>query len=257
MKVTFLGTGTSVGIPVIGCECRVCTSADPRNRRLRTSLYVEAAGVHVVVDTSLDFREQALAYRIPRVDAIFITHSHADHIFGLDDVRRYNTIQGGGVPVFGSPATIGDLRRIFAYVSATPTPKGVFRPRLDFRSLESAVEIGGVRVEPLRVLHGESETYGYRLNAEGRSLGYVPDCHEMPEESLERLRGVNVMVLDALRHRPHPTHLTVADSAALLRRIAAGRSLMTHLCHDIEHAETQAGLPQGIELAYDGLSLTV
>ena len=256
MKVVFLGTGTSVGIPVIGCDCPVCRSPDPRNKRRRSSVYVVAGGVSMVIDTSLDFREQALTFAVPRVDAVLITHSHADHIFGLDDIRRYNTIQGTMIPVYGSQETIADLKRIFNYVSVGVSEPGVFRPQLEFSEVSGTFEIGAVRVEALPVLHGRFQTYGYRLDCEGRSFGYVPDCKEMPETTIARFQGVDTMVLDGLRKRPHPTHLTVEAAVGLLQRIGAKHSYLTHMCHDLDHEETQESLPTGIFISCDGMTLT-
>lgn len=255
MNIVFLGTGTSVGIPVIGCDCPVCTSVDPRNKRLRTGLYVQADGHHIVVDTPPDFREQALAYRIPRVDAVLFTHSHADHIFGLDDMRRYNTMQNAVIPAYGNAETLADLRRIFDYVhGAQPTP-GVYRPRIDFCDMPESLGIGPLRVTPLPVVHGPKPTLGFLFEHNGCRVGYVPDCHDMPEPVLEQLVGVDVMILDALRHRPHITHLTVEQSVALLTRIQPKRAFLVHMCHDLDHEETEAALPSGVRLSYDGLTV--
>jgi len=254
MKVMFLGTGTSVGVPVIGCDCRVCTSADVRNRRRRTSLYVEAAGTHLVIDTPPDFREQVLQFKVPRVDAVLFTHAHADHVLGFDDIRRFNTIQKGVIPAFGSPATVADLKRIFDYIGLDET-SGMFRPRIDFREVAGPFEVGSIRIEPLPVVHDPKPTLGYRIDAQGRSLGFVPDCHVMPDETLARLKGVDVMILDALRHRPHKTHLTVEESLGLLKRIGARRSYLIHLCHELEHEETEKAVPEGVDVSYDGLTL--
>jgi phosphoribosyl 1,2-cyclic phosphate phosphodiesterase len=256
LNLTFLGTGTSVGIPVIGCECAVCRSEDPRNIRLRSSLYVVVDGLHLVIDTSPDFRQQALRHRIPRVDAVLVTHSHADHIFGLDEVRRYNTLQNAVIPVYAADETVADLKRIFNYIYVE-APPGTYRPRLDMISVEEPFQVGDGVVTPIPVIHGHVKTLGFRLDAGGHSIGYVPDCREMPDRSLALLKDVDVMVLDALRHRPHATHLTVEESVALLRKIGARRSLLTHLCHDLDHAETQAGLPPGIEVSWDGLEIKV
>jgi phosphoribosyl 1,2-cyclic phosphate phosphodiesterase len=256
MKATFLGTGTSVGIPAIGCNCRVCRSTDVRNRRRRTSLYVEADGTGILVDTPPDFREQALTYHVPRVDAVLFTHGHADHVFGFDDIRRYNTMQQSRIPAYGSPATLDDLRRIFDYVDAEQE-QGVFRPHIDFVATSGSFEVAGCRIVPLEVIHGNKPTQGYRIDCGGSSLAYRPDCHRMSDAVVALCRGVDVMVLDGLRHRPHSTHLTVAESVALLQRIGAPRSFLTHMCHDLDHADTEAGLPEDIRLAYDGLSLDV
>lgn len=255
MKVVFLGTGTSVGVPIIGCDCRVCLSQDPRNKRRRSSLHVQTEGCHVVIDTSLDFREQALTYRIPRIDAVLVTHSHADHIFGLDDIRRYNTLQGAMIPVYASAGTVADLKRIFTYVNTEHPEPGVFRPRLNFVEVSTPFDVGPFRVEPLPVLHGRVETFGFRLDAGGRSLGYVPDCKRMSDEVVERFRGVDVMILDGLRHRPHPTHHTLEEAVALLKRIGARHSYLTHLCHDLDHEESQELLPSGLFIACDGMAL--
>ncbi|MEI6564834.1 MAG: MBL fold metallo-hydrolase [bacterium] len=256
MKATFLGTGTSVGIPVIGCDCTICRSRDPRNRRRRSSLYVEAGGFHIVIDTSMDFREQVLEYHVPRIDVVLITHSHADHIFGLDDIRRFNTIQGTTIPVYGSTGAISDLKRIFSYVDQAVPEPGVYRPRISFQAMKGRFSVGPVTVDALPVLHGKTETYGYRLEWEGRTVGYVPDCKEMPEETVKAFSGVDVMILDGLRHRSHPTHLTIELALGLLARIGAKRSYLTHICHDLDHEETQESLPAATFLACDGMTLT-
>ncbi len=252
-KATFLGTGTSSGVPIIGCDCAVCTSSDARDRRRRTSLYLEAGGMHLLVDTPPDFREQALAYRLPRVDAVFFTHSHADHIFGFDDIRRYNTMQQQVIPAYADPSTIADLRRVFNYIS-TETEPGFYRPQIDYRELEGGrVVLGEVTVEALPVEHGRQPVNGFLFAAGGTRLAYIPDCKRIPEATLARIRGVDVMVLDALRHRPHATHMTVAESLACLARIGAPQSWLIHLCHDLGHEELERTLPAGVRVAYDGL----
>ena len=255
MKVTFLGTGTSVGIPVIGCDCTICRSPDLRNRRRRSSLYVEAGGFHIVIDTSMDFREQVLEYRVPRIDAVLITHSHADHIFGLDDIRRFNTMQGSSIPVYGSTGAITDLKRIFSYVDHTTPEPGVYRPHIKFLEKKGRFLVGPVTVDALPVLHGKTETYGYRLEWGGRTVGYVPDCKFMPDLTVEAFKGIDVMILDGLRHRDHPTHLSVESALSLLAKIGAKRSYLTHVCHDLDHEETQESLPPATFLACDGMTL--
>jgi phosphoribosyl 1,2-cyclic phosphate phosphodiesterase len=256
MKILFLGTGTSSGVPLIRCDCAVCKSADPRNRRRRTSLYIRGGGVHVVVDTPPDFREQALAYDLPRVDAVLFTHSHADHVFGLDDVRRFNTVQEEMIPAYGDPATIADLRRIFDYIGTAPQ-LGLYRPLIDFRSVAEPFAVGGLRITPLPVRHDGKPTFGYMVQEGERRIGYVPDCAGMDDGIVAALRGADVMILDALRHRPHRTHLTVEESVGLLRKIRAERSYLVHLAHDLDHVATEAALPPNIRLSYDGLELEV
>jgi phosphoribosyl 1,2-cyclic phosphate phosphodiesterase len=189
------------------------------------------------------------------VDALLVTHAHADHVLGMDDIRRYNTIQKSAIPVYSSPETAVELRRIFGYVFRRDLPPGTYRPDLRFMEVEGPFQAGEVRITPLPVEHADAGTLGFRLEAEGRTLGYVPDCKRMADEVVARLAGVDVMILDALRHRPHSTHLTVADSVALLQRIRAKRSFLIHMCHDLDHDATQRGLPAGIEVSWDGLWL--
>lgn len=255
MRITFLGTGTSAGVPVIQCNCPVCTSSDRRNRRWRSSLYVETGGQHLIIDTSTDFREQALAFRVPRVDAVLITHAHADHVFGLDDIRRYNTLQDAIIPVYAAAPTIADLRRIFSYVTTAVNPTGLWRPRLDFQIRDAAFNIGSVRVMPLPVKHGRTPTFGFRLDVGGRSLGYVPDCHKMPPATEAAFRGVDTMILDTLRVRLHSTHMSLSESVALLGRLGATRSFLTHIGHELDHAAADAAMPLAIRAAYDGLTV--
>jgi phosphoribosyl 1,2-cyclic phosphate phosphodiesterase len=256
MNLLFLGTGTSSGVPLIGCDCAVCRSSDPRNRRRRASVYVVGGGVHVLVDAPPDFREQALAYRLPRVDAVLFTHSHADHVFGFDDLRRYNTMQGTVIPAYADPDTVEDLKRMFPYIAQTTKP-GLYRPLIKYHPVRGRFRIGGLDILPLPVFHDGKSTVGYLFREGARRVGYIPDCLTIEEEVLGQVHGVDVMVLDALRHRPHRTHLTVSASIALLHRIGAGRGYLTHVGHEVEHAATQRDLPPGVHLAYDGLSVDV
>lgn len=254
MKAVLLGTGTSVGIPVIGCDCAVCQSTDPHNKRRRASLYLQAAGLHIIVDTPPDFREQALQFRIPRVDAVIFTHSHADHIFGFDDIRRFNTMQDAIIPAYADSETMADLRRVFNYIRLEKAV-GVYRPRIDFKEIGGVFNIGGLKIDPFRVRHDHKPTMGFLFESEGRTLAYVPDCLEMSDEVVDKLKGVDVMILDALRHASHTTHLTVEKSVGLLQRIGAEKSFITHMCHDLDHDATQKILPPGINVSYDGLTL--
>lgn len=256
MKLIFLGTGTSIGVPAIGCDCAVCVSADPLNKRRRASLYVEAAGLQIIIDTPPDFREQVLACKVRRLDAVLYTHSHVDHILGFDDIRRFNQVQKESIPIYGSSETLADLARIFPYIHQREKP-GLSYPRVRFNIVAEPFKIGGLNVMPIPVRHADIPTYGYRLEAEGRAFAYIPDCQELGEKEFACLRGLDVMILDTLRRRPHPTHFSLSQSMSMLKKINARQSYLTHICHEIDHLQTNAELPAGISLAYDGLVLNL
>lgn len=243
-----LGSGTSTGVPVIGCDCAVCRSADPRNRRTRPGLRVDLAGGTVVVDTSPDFRQQALVHGLERVDAVLYTHPHADHVFGLDDLRIYNFRQRASIPCYGSPTTIARLRQIFAYVFEDGQ-EGGGKPRLELTSVEEPFELLGERVVPVPVMHGDMPVYGWRIG----SFAVVTDVNFIPETSWRALEGVEVLVLSALRYRSHPTHWSLEESIEAARRIGARRTLLTHIAHDVDHADVRVALPPGVEIGHDGL----
>jgi phosphoribosyl 1,2-cyclic phosphate phosphodiesterase len=254
MQVTFLGTGTSHGVPMIGCRCETCHSADPRDRRLRPSIYVEVdGGPAVLVDAGTDLRQQALTYGVSRVDAILFTHSHADHIMGLDEVRRFNVVQGGPIPAYADPQTAASVRRTFHYIFDPPAQPGGGVPQIELRTIEGPFELAGLEVVPVRLFHGRLPVLGFRFG----SFAYLTDCNRIPDESWPLLQDLDVLVLDALRHRPHPTHFSVAEAVAVVDRLSPGRALFTHICHDLPHAATNAALPAGIELAHDGLRLAI
>ncbi len=251
-RVTFLGTGTSHGVPMIGCRCAVCTSTDPRDRRWRPSIYVELPGLAVLVDTSTDLRSQALQFAVPRVDAILFTHSHADHVMGLDEVRRYNALQGAAIPCFADPLTASEIRRTFAYIFSNHTAKGGGLPQIDLFPVEGDFCLDRQVIVPVPLWHGRRLILGYRIGA----LAYLTDCSEIPDQSWPLLEGVEVLVVDALRDRPHPTHFSVEQALAVVDRVRPARALFTHIAHDLPHAATCARLlPRGAELAYDGLIL--
>jgi phosphoribosyl 1,2-cyclic phosphate phosphodiesterase len=252
-RLTFLGTGTSHGIPMIGCTCATCRSSDPRDRRWRPSIHLELpGGLSVLVDTSPDLRAQALAFQVNRVDAILFTHPHADHVLGLDEVRRYNWLQRAVIPCFGDGRTLTEIRRTFAYVFAPPAEGGGV-PRLALFQLAGPFCLGRHEVVPVPIWHGRQAILGYRL---GR-FAYLTDCSGIPDASWPLLEGLDLLVLDALRDRPHPTHFTLAEALGVVARLEPERTLLTHLCHDLGHAETSRRLPRGVELAYDGLATEV
>jgi phosphoribosyl 1,2-cyclic phosphate phosphodiesterase len=263
IRVTVLGSGTSHGVPAIGCDCAVCRSPDPRDRRTRPSILIEAlsapaspfAGAvrSILVDTSTDLRAQALANDVRRVDAILFTHSHADHVFGLDDVRRYNQMQKGAIACFGDEETMTSVRRMFAYIFEPPRQQGGGLPQLVPFHIGGPFTLGGVEIVPVPLFHGRLPVLGFRIG----SFAYLTDCNRIPDDSWPLLDGVRTVILDALRYRPHSTHFSVDQAVAVVARLGAGRAYFTHICHDLGHAEASARLPAGVELAYDGLVLEI
>jgi phosphoribosyl 1,2-cyclic phosphate phosphodiesterase len=252
-RVTFLGTGTSHGVPMIGCRCATCRSEDPRDRRWRASILVElASGVAVLVDTAPDLRTQALAFGVDRVDAVLFTHAHADHILGLDDIRRFNELRGGPMSCYGDRATLQEVRRTFAYAFRDQSEGGTV-PRLRLFALAGPFSFGGQTIVPVPVLHGSQLILGYRLG----SFAYLTDCSAIPDESWPLLDGVRILALDALRERPHPTHFSLGEALEVVARLKPERAFLTHMCHDLPHLRTCARLPRGVELAYDGLRVDI
>jgi len=253
LTITVLGSGTSVGVPSIGCHCEVCTSNDPRDKRLRPSVFIRYRGRGVLIDTTPDLRQQALRFGIERVDAILYTHAHADHILGLDDVRPFNFYQQAPIPIYATPETLNTIRRCFTYVFDGRRSQSS-RPRIEAHQIgEEPVELFGLEFLPVRLQHGEGTCYGFRFG----KAAYLTDHSEIPEESKAKLRGLDVLFLDALRRRPHPTHSTVEQSLRYVEELQPKRAIFTHLCHDLGHAKTEAALPAHVRLAYDGMVIPV
>jgi phosphoribosyl 1,2-cyclic phosphate phosphodiesterase len=253
VRITFLGTGTSHGVPMIGCECATCRSADIHDRRLRPSIFVETPGARVLVDAGPDLREQALRHRIARVDAILFTHGHADHILGIDDVRRFNALMAGPMPCYGDRSTLEDIRRMFSYVFDTDTPKGGGLPALELQAIAGPFRLGDIDVQPVPLWHGRRPVLGFRFGA----FAYLTDCSRLDDAAWPMLGGLDVLVLDALRERPHPTHFSLAEAIDAARRVGARRTYFTHMAHDLPHEATNARLPDGMRLAHDGLVLSM
>jgi len=253
VRITFLGTGTSHGVPMIGCECATCRSTDPHDNRLRPSIFLETPDARVLVDAGPDLREQALRHRIARVDAIVFTHGHADHILGMDDVRRFNALMDGSMPCYGDAATLEDIRRMFSYVFDPATPKGGGLPQLDLRVIDGPFSVGDIHLQPVPIWHGRRRILGFRVGA----FAYLTDCSRIDEAAWPLLERLDVLVLDALREKPHPTHFSLSDAIATAARIGAARTFFTHMAHDLPHEATNARLPAGMRLAHDGLVLSI
>ncbi|MGD9713843.1 MAG: MBL fold metallo-hydrolase [Thermomicrobiales bacterium] len=253
LELTFLGTGTSNGIPVIGCDCAVCTSNDPRDTRFRTSAVVRWDDTTILIDTSPELRLQSRAYGIDRIDAVLYTHAHADHTGGLDDLRRFNEINQAHLPVYASPVTAEMLRDRYAYAFTEHFPFYGGKPDLTLHEFEGSFDVNGKTVVPVPVMHGRLEVSGFRFGP----LAYVTDAKTIPEDSLKILEGVEVLVLNALRERSHPTHLSLSEAARIAESLAPRQTWLVHLSHESSHEAASAGLPEGVAVAYDGLTVIV
>ncbi len=257
MKLTFLGTGTSFGVPQVGCRCEVCLSTDPRDKRNRVAAVVEQGGARLLIDTPPELRLQLIANDVDRVDAVLLTHDHADHTHGLDDVRGIGATAGVPLPFYGPAETMDSVRSKFAYAfdrAMTALP-GTSKPEATLQALEAGVrtEIAGFAVTPVVVPHGRMRVFGYRIG----DVGYVTDAKELPDAAATTLAGVKVLVLNALFRKVHPTHLSISEAVETARRIGAQRTFLTHLTHRISHAALEAELPDGIRPAFDGLQVVV
>jgi phosphoribosyl 1,2-cyclic phosphate phosphodiesterase len=246
MKLTFLGTGTSVGVPAVGCDCETCQSDDPRDNRLRTSVLIEHDGHNIIIDASTDFRQQALRVGLKRLSAILFTHAHADHCFGLDDTRPI-MFRHGAIACFATDVTWQGLRRIYSYAFEPAPYPGV--PRIIPHTIEGRFTLLGLNVEPLTVMHGRLPVTAFRIN----DFAYVTDCNVIPDEACEKLLGLDLLVIDALRFKSHPTHMSLDQALRYVEKLKPRRALLTHISHDIKHAETSGHLPEHVEIAYDGL----
>lgn len=250
-ELTFLGTGTSNGIPVIGCGCDVCRSPDPRDRRSRTSAVVRDRGRTYLIDTATELRLQALAVGLDRVDAVLMTHAHADHTGGFDDLRRFNELTGRHLPVYADPGTASVLRERFAYAFVDQYPFYGGKPDLTLHPVAGPFDLFGREVVPIPVVHGRMPVLGYRFG----DLAYVTDAKEIAPSSRDLLRDLDVLVLNALRLRPHPTHLSLPEAIAVVAELRPRAAYLVHLSHELSHAAASDLLPAGIEVAYDGLTI--
>jgi phosphoribosyl 1,2-cyclic phosphate phosphodiesterase len=249
-RLTVLGSGTSMGVPTIGCTCAVCHSTDPLDRRTRPSIMIEYADKFVLIDTTPDFREQAIRENITRIDAVLYTHTHADHILGIDDLRPLSYHRASKIPLYAKPEAADFIRNMFRYIFDADYKFGGLA-QVEMKPVDSAFELFGANVQPVPVIHGEAEIYGFRLG----SMAYLTDFSSVPESSLAMIQNLDVLFLDALRYTPHPTHSTVEKSLQIAERVGAKRVFFTHICHDLPHRETNALLPPHVRLAYDGMKL--
>ncbi len=250
LHLTFLGSGTSMGVPTIGCRCEVCQSQDPKDQRTRPSLLVRYDGRAVVIDTTPDFRFQALRAGLDRLDAVLYTHGHADHILGMDDVRPFNIKQREEIPLYADRTTLDILRRVFSYVLSPESPSSTV-PSVQMREITGPLNLFGVEFKPVPLWHGNMAVLGFRA---GR-MAYLTDFSEIPAESFSLLEDLDILILDALRDVPHPTHSTVENSLGLVKKIQPKRAYFTHICHDLPHHATNARLPAHVQLAFDSLEL--
>lgn len=257
MRLTVLGTGTSFGVPQVGCDCAVCRSADPRDRRTRTAAVFQSGGATILVDTPCELRLQLAAAGVRQVDAVLYTHEHADHVGGIDDLRIFSIRRRTPLPCYGPAATVAYLHSAYRYIfdDGVAVPEGTSKPRLDLQPLESGVpaSVAGAEVLPLAFDHGHSAVFGYRIGP----AAYVTDVKTVPPAAIARLAGVRVLVLSALWWRSHPTHQSISEAIEVARAIGAERTYLTHLTHETSHADLLARLPAGIEPAYDGLTVEV
>ncbi len=250
MKIRFLGTGTSYGIPVIGCACSVCTSSDPRNIRSRSAILIHSGASNILVDAPQELRLQLVAAGICDLSAVLITHDHSDHLLGLDDTRIFVNRTQNPIPLFARESVIERIRRVFYYSSIRPEITCGL-PRFEFHEINTAFSAAGLEIVPLPVYHGECEITGFRMN----DLAYITDCSKIPEQTFSLLKGIRILILNALRHEPHPTHFSLTQSIEVAQRIHAQQTFFTHISHGLDYKKTSSELPAGIQLAYDGLEI--
>ena len=262
MEILILGSGTSHGVPMIGCECAVCRSDNPKNKRMRPSILVRHYESAILVDAGPELRMQALASHLRRVDAVLLTHAHADHIFGMDDLRRFNDLANAEIPVYGAANTLADIRRIYDYIFKE-TQAGGGKPRLSLHEIGDALDLFGLHITPLTVYHGRMPVLAYRFaqaatgTEKAAAAAYVTDVSKIPDAAMEALRDLDLLILDAVRFEPHPTHFGLYQALDAIAELRPRRALLTHLSHHFDHDAVNAQLPDGVELAFDGQTIAL
>lgn len=252
MKILFLGSGTSTGVPVIGCRCNTCSSDNPKNKRTRASILIANDERNILIDTSTDLRFQALTFNIDRIDAVFFTHAHADHVHGIDELRSFNLIQGGAIPCFGSLDTMEAIKDKFGYIFNGPG-RNDWTPRLSMNIVKGGFDLYGLTILPVSIYHGDNTILGYRMN----DVAYLTDCSGIPDHSMNLLQNISVLILDATRYQPHAKHYGLNQAIEVIEELKPQRAILTHLSHAFEHDKVNNELPPKIELAYDGMEIEV
>ncbi len=252
MKITFLGTGTSYGVPMVGCGCRVCTSDNPKNSRTRSSIIISAGEYNILIDAATELRIQCLKNSVKSLDAVLLTHSHADHVLGFDDLRHFNRARKDNIPVYGSQETVNNVYRMFSYAFREVSSNGS-KPRVTLIPIDGKLNLSGNEIIPVDVMHGQEKVTAYRFS----KFAYVTDVSQIPQDSAEKLKGLDLLIIAALRNTPHEKHFSVEQAIRVVSELKPKQTFFTHIAHEIEYEETNNTLPAGIKLAYDGLSVEV
>lgn len=254
IHIRILGTGTSSGVPLIACKCPTCLSDDPRDKRLRCSVLIQSETTTLVIDSGADFRQQMLSNKVDKLDAIVFTHHHNDHISGFDDVRAFNYIQNKPMPIYLNEKTLNYLKQVFSYAFEEPEQIGGGVPQLEVNMIDDKkFTIGDIDLEPIPLMHGNLEVFGFRLG----NFAYCTDTNFISEESMHKLQSLDILILDALRYNPHPTHFTVAEALEVIAKLKPKKTYLTHIAHQLKHEEAEAQLPENVFIAYDGLDFEI